>query len=72
MTGQASTPGGARGYDVVTIREEDGRQRSLSRNEYEKLPLAERIRLVLQGRVEFFLAGSRVPPNVALKVTAAG
>jgi len=61
-------PPAARGYDTVTVQELDGTQRPLSRLQYEKLPLAERIRLVLQGRVEFFRGGVAVPANEALKV----
>jgi len=60
----------ARGYDVATIQEENGTRRSVSRLQYEKLPLAERIRLVLQGRVEFYREGVRIPANEALKVSS--
>ena len=59
------------GYDAATIVEADGSRRSLSRPQYERLPLAERIRLVLSGRVEFLRGGVVVPPNEALKVTSA-
>ena len=59
------------GYDAATVVEADGSKRTLSRPQYERLPLAERIRLVLSGRVEFFRGGVLVPPNEALKVTSA-
>jgi hypothetical protein len=64
------TPAGT-GYDAAAIVEADGTRRSLSRPQYERLPLAERIRLVLSGRVEFYRGGVAVPPNEALKVTSA-
>jgi hypothetical protein len=67
MSSAASTQ--ARGYDRVTILDTDGARRSVSRAEYEKLPLAERIRLLLQDRVEFYQDGTLVPANQALKVS---
>jgi hypothetical protein len=63
-------PNRAGGYDAATVVDVDGTRRSLSRPQYERLPLAERIRLVLQGRVEFYRGGVLVPPNEALKVTS--
>lgn len=64
-------PPAGSGYDAATIVEPDGSRRSLSRPQYERLPLPERIRLVLGGRVEFSRGGVVVPPNEALKVTSA-
>ena len=58
------------GYDTASVQDTDGKRRSLSRLQYEKLPLAERIRMVLQGRVEFFRDGVAVPANEALRVSA--
>ncbi len=72
MTPEASTSSRGGGYDVATIYDTDGRKRSVSRQQYEKLPLAERIRLVLQSRVEFYREGIEIPPNEALKVSPAG
>jgi len=70
MSPEALSPPRVYGYDSATIQEADGRRRSLSRLQYEKLPLAERIRMVLQGRVEFYRDGVAVPANEALKVSA--
>ena len=70
MSPDAPPPSRAQGYDSATVVEVDGTRRSLSRLQYEKLPLAERIRMVLQGRVEFFRDGVAVPANEALKVSA--
>jgi hypothetical protein len=72
MSPEASISNRARGYDIATIHDEDGTKRSVSRLQYEKLPLAERIRLVLQSRVEFYREGIQIPPNEALKVSSAG
>ena len=69
---EALTASRGRGYDAATVYDADGTKRSLSRLQYEKLPLAERIRMVLQGRVEFYRDGVLVPPNEALRVSAAG
>jgi hypothetical protein len=60
----------ARGYDRATIHGEDGTKRSVSRVQYEQIPLTERIRLLLQDRVEFYREGVRVPANEALRVSA--
>ena len=70
MSLRPPAPAGS-GYDAATVVEADGTRRSLSRPQYERLPLPERIRRVLSGRVEFFRGGVSVPPNEALKVTAA-
>ena len=70
MSPEALSPPRVSGYDSATIQEADGKRRSLSRLQYEKLPLAERIRMVLQGRVEFYRDGVAVPANEALKVSA--
>ena len=70
MSPEALSPPRVYGYDAANIQEADGKRRTLSRLQYEKLPLAERIRMVLQGRVEFFRDGVAVPANEALKVSA--
>ena len=57
-----------RGFDRVEVRQGDGSQRSLSRAEYEAMPLSERISLVLQRQVEFFRGGVKVSAHEALKL----
>jgi hypothetical protein len=64
---QPRAPGGAKGYDEVTIRDESGTETSYSRAAYERLPLADRVRPLLEGRSRFFLAGEEVDPRVAIK-----
>jgi hypothetical protein len=59
--------GGSRGYDKVIIRDEVGTERSYSRVAYENLPLADRVRPLLEGRSRFLLDGEEVDPRVAIK-----
>jgi hypothetical protein len=59
----------SQGYDLVTVHGEDGTKRSMNRQQYEKLALSERIRLILQNRVEFYRGGKLVSAKEALKVT---
>ena len=64
---QPKAPGGVRGYDEVIVRDESGIETSYSRAAYEHLPLADRVRPLLEGRSRFFLAGEEVDPRVAIK-----
>jgi hypothetical protein len=59
----------ALGYDCVKIRQEDGVMRMLSRPQYEALPLAQRISMVLKNTVEFYRAGTRITSVDALKLS---
>jgi len=63
-----SASGGAAvaGYDRVNITAPDGEVRDLSRSEYQKLPLPERVRLLLELRARFFRGEREVPPSQAL------
>ena len=49
------------GFDVAKLKQADGSFRSLSRPEYQALPLGERITLVLQSQVEFYRGGVKIP-----------
>jgi len=64
---QPKAPGGVRGYDEVIIRDESGVQTRYSRAAYERLPLADRVRPLLEGRSRFLLDGEEVDPRVAIK-----
>jgi len=57
------------GYDFVTIHQDDGVKRKLTRREYEALPLAQRISMVLKERVEFYRSGSKITSFEALKLS---
>jgi hypothetical protein len=54
------------GYDRVSITAADGATRDLTRSEYQKLPLPERVRLLLELRARFFAGEREVPPSQAL------
>jgi hypothetical protein len=58
-----------RGFDEATVFDENGKPQTLTPAQYEKLPLAARIRLVLEDRVSFHREGSPVPAREALKVS---
>jgi hypothetical protein len=62
-------PPPARGFDIAKLKQADGSLRSLSRPEYEALPLAQRITLVLQRQVEFYRGGVKILPHEAFKVS---
>ncbi len=59
----------ASGFDVAKLKQPDGSLRSLTRPEYEALPLTQRITLVLQSQVEFYRGGVRLPAHEAFKVS---
>jgi hypothetical protein len=58
---------GATGYDHVKLLDE-GATRTISRQEYEKFPLKDRIGRVLRAQIEFYRNGVKVPAVEALKV----
>lgn len=64
---QLKAHGGLRGYDEVIVRDESGIETSYSRTAYEHLPLADRVRPLLEGRSRFFLDGEEVDPRIAIK-----
>jgi hypothetical protein len=57
------------GFDVAKLKQADGSLQSLRRSEYEALPLAQRITLVLQRQVEFYRGGVKIPAHEAFKVS---
>jgi hypothetical protein len=59
----------ALGYDFVKIPEGEGTTRTVTRSEYEKIPLAHRVGMVLKNQVEFYRAGVKIPPFEALKIS---
>jgi hypothetical protein len=56
------------GFEVAEVEDADGSRRSLSRIEYEAIPLSDRISLVLRRKVEFFRGGVKISPQEALKI----
>jgi hypothetical protein len=57
------------GFDRVTIPgpNPDAPRRSLSRADYERLPLRDRVHFLMEGSVKFFRDGEEVSARDALK-----
>ncbi len=55
------------GFDRVIVTAPDGVVRDFSRSEYERLPLTERVVLLLEVRARFFRGQREIPPAQALK-----
>lgn len=64
-----STPTLKGGFDIAIIRQADGSTRTVGKPEYDKLPLSDRIRMVLQKQVDFFRNGAKIPPHEAFKLS---
>jgi hypothetical protein len=58
---------GAGGYDRMGVPGPDGALRWLTKGEFEKLPLVERVRILSTGSVRFFRQGRQIPPREALR-----
>jgi hypothetical protein len=56
------------GFDVAEVEGADGSRRSMSRVEYEAMPLSDRISMVLRRKVEFYRDGVKISPQEALKI----
>lgn len=54
-------------YDRVELKEPTGATRTLSRTEFERLPLDQRVRAILGKSLRFFRGASEVPMKDALK-----
>jgi hypothetical protein len=65
-TGQAATATGS-GYDRLGILGANGEMGFMTRADYEKLPLSDRIRLLVGGTLKFFRNGQEISPREALR-----
>jgi hypothetical protein len=54
-------------FDRVTVVLPSGKERRLTRAEYEKLPLPDRVKAILSGSLKFFRGTTEVPMNQALR-----
>lgn len=63
----AAGNGSAGGYDRVKVPGEGGQFRILSRTEFENLPLNERVKHLLGGKLVFFRDGAEIPARDALR-----
>lgn len=57
----------AAGYDRVVVPAPGGGTRSLSRKQFESLPLRERVSYLIDGTAQFFLLGRPVQPREAMR-----
>ena len=56
-----------KGYDRVVLRDASGKTKQLSRSEFERLPLRERVTYLIGGTAEFFAGAIPVPASEAMK-----
>ena len=54
-------------YDRVVVRDGEGKRKQLSRSEFEKLPLRERVTYLIGGTAEFFAGTEHIPASEAMK-----
>jgi hypothetical protein len=66
MTTTAETPANAR-YDRVIVLAANGERKSFTREEFDALPLRERVNYLIEGRAQFFLRGEEVSAHEAMK-----
>ena len=63
----ASLPTPDSGYDQIGIPGEGGEVRFLTRLQFESLPLAERVSLLMGGKLQFFRDGQPITAREALR-----
>jgi hypothetical protein len=66
MTG-SSPLGSPAGYDRIGISDANGAMRYMNKSEFENLPVAERVRLLMGGKLKFFRGEQQVTAREALK-----
>jgi hypothetical protein len=68
MTVETSHEGqDGKGYDRVVVPAPEGGTRSLSRKQFENLPLRERVSYLIEGTAQFFLDGRPILPSEAMR-----
>lgn len=71
--GPSASPGGpasseaAVRYDEVAAPGPDGQAERMSKQQFESLPLENRVRLLVQGTLRFYRNGNEVPPSEAMR-----
>ncbi|HKC59779.1 MAG TPA: hypothetical protein VKB92_06820 [Myxococcales bacterium] len=58
-----------KGYDQVVVPASGGGTRSLSRKQFEALPLRERVSFLIEGTAQFFLDGRPIAATEAMRTT---
>jgi hypothetical protein len=54
-------------YDTIAYPDAKGEQKTLSKSDFEKLPLMDRIRLLSGGQLRFFRGGQEVAASSAMR-----
>jgi hypothetical protein len=64
--GATQAAGVSSGYDSIAYPGAQGELKTLTRDEFEKLPLVERVRLLSGGQLRFFRGGEEVAASAAM------
>jgi hypothetical protein len=67
MSVDSSTGGARKGYDRVEVPAPGGGTRSLTRKQFETLPLRERVAFLIEGTAQFFLEGRPIAASDAMR-----
>jgi len=57
-----------KGYDRVVVPESAGGTRSLTRQQFETLPLRERVSYLIEGSAQFFRDGRPISASEAMRI----
>jgi hypothetical protein len=68
LFGSAAAPTAAASgrYDTIAYPDPQGQPKTLTRTEFEKLPLVDRVRLLSGGQLRFFRGGEEVNASAAM------
>ena len=67
MGKQAGNGSPGSGYDRIGLPSDNGEVRYLTRQEFEALPLQERVALLMKGKLQFYRDGQAVSAREALR-----
>jgi hypothetical protein len=67
VSAPADGSGATSGYDRIGIPSENGETRYLTRQQFEALPLQERVSLLMKGKLQFYRGGKAVAAREALR-----
>jgi len=62
-----SDPGVRKGYDRVVVPTPGGGTQSLTRKQFEGLPLRERVSYLIEGTAQFYLDGRPISAHEAMR-----
>jgi hypothetical protein len=67
MTATATVRAERKGYDRVVVPSSTGGTQSLTRKQFEALPLRERVSHLIEGTAQFFLDGAPIAASDAMR-----